>query len=29
VTYTTPQMIPVPGLLAKQFTITRTLTMKI
>jgi hypothetical protein len=29
VTYTTPQMIPIPGLLAKQFTITRTVTMRI
>ena len=29
VTYTTPQMIPIPGLLAKQFTITRSLTMKL
>ena len=29
VTYTTPQMIPIPGLLAKQFTITRIATMKL
>jgi Flp pilus assembly protein TadG len=29
VTYTTPQMIPIPMLLAKQFTITRTVTMRI
>jgi Flp pilus assembly protein TadG len=29
VTYTTPQMIPIPGLLAKQFTITRVVTMKL
>jgi len=28
VTYTTPVMIPIPGLLAKQFTITRVVTMK-
>lgn len=28
-TYTTPSMIPIPGLLAKQFTITRVVTMKI
>jgi hypothetical protein len=29
VTYTTPQMIPIPGLLAKQFTITRVVMMKL
>jgi hypothetical protein len=29
VTYTTPALIPIPGLLAKQFTITRTITMRI
>jgi hypothetical protein len=29
VTYTTPQMIPIPGLLARQFTITRVVTMKL
>lgn len=29
VTYTTPQMIPIPGLLAGQFTITRIVTMKL
>jgi Flp pilus assembly protein TadG len=29
VTYTTPAMIPIPGLLAKQFTITRTVKMRI
>jgi Flp pilus assembly protein TadG len=29
VTYTTPQMIPIPGLLAKQFTVTRTVIMRI
>jgi hypothetical protein len=29
VTYTTPAMIPIPGLLAKQFTINRTVTMRI
>jgi hypothetical protein len=28
VTYTTPNMIPIPGLLGKQFTITRVVTMK-
>jgi hypothetical protein len=28
-TYTTPNMIPIPGLLAKQFTITRTVTMRV
>jgi Flp pilus assembly protein TadG len=27
-TYTTPQMIPVPGLLSGKFTITRTVKMK-
>jgi hypothetical protein len=29
VTYTTPQMIPIPGLLAKRFTITRVVTMRL
>jgi len=29
VTYTTPNMIPIPGVLSKQFTITRVVTMKI
>jgi len=29
VTYTTPQLIPIPGLLARQFTITRVVTMKL
>ena len=29
VTYTTPPLIPIPGLLAKQYTITRTITMRI
>ena len=29
VTYTTPSLIPIPGLLAKQFTITRVVTMKL
>jgi Flp pilus assembly protein TadG len=29
VTYTTPQLIPIPALLAKQYTITRTVTMKL
>ena len=29
VTYPTPQMIPIPGLLAKQFTITRVAQMKL
>lgn len=29
VTYTTPALIPIPGLLAKQFTITRIVTMKL
>jgi Flp pilus assembly protein TadG len=29
VTYTTPALIPIPGLLAKQFTITRVVTMKL
>ena len=28
VTYTMPQLIPIPGLLAGQFTITRTVTMR-
>lgn len=28
VTYTTPQMIPLPGLLSGKFTITRTVKMK-
>ena len=28
VTYTTPQVIPIPGLLAGKFTITRTVTMR-
>lgn len=29
VTYTTPSLIPIPGLLGKQFTITRVVKMKI
>lgn len=29
VTYTTPSLIPIPGILAKQVTITRVVTMKI
>ena len=29
ITYTTPQFIPIPGLLKGKFTITRTVTMKI
>jgi len=29
VTYTTPSLIPIPGLLAKQFTITRVVVMRI
>jgi len=29
VTYRTPSLIPLPGLLAKQFTITRIVTMRI
>ena len=29
VTYTTPQLIPIPGVLASQFTITRVVTMKL
>jgi len=29
VQYRTPSMIPIPGLLAKQFTITRVVTMRI
>jgi len=29
VTYTTPSLIPIPGLLAGQFTITRTVQMKL
>jgi Flp pilus assembly protein TadG len=29
VTYQTPSMIPIPGMLAKQFTITRTGTMRL
>ena len=28
VTYTTPQMIPIPGLLASKFTLTRTLKLR-
>ena len=28
VTYTTPQMIPIPGLLAGKFTITRTVKVR-
>jgi Flp pilus assembly protein TadG len=28
VTYTTPQMIPIPGLLANRFTITRTVQIR-
>ena len=28
VTYTTPPMIPIPGLLASQFTITRTVQVR-
>jgi Flp pilus assembly protein TadG len=29
VTYTTPQLIPIPGLIKGQFTITRSVTMKL
>jgi hypothetical protein len=29
VTYTTPSLIPIPGLLAKQYTITRVVQMKL
>jgi hypothetical protein len=29
VTYTTPQMIPIPGVLNGRFTITRVVTMKL
>jgi Flp pilus assembly protein TadG len=29
VTYTTPSLIPIPGLLAKQFTITRVVVMRV
>ena len=29
VTYTTPRLIPIPGLLASQFTITRVVVMKL
>src|SRR5262249_53125330 len=29
VTYLTPSLIPIPGLLAKQFRITRVVTMKL
>ena len=29
VTYTTPTLIPIPGLLQGQYTITRTVTMKL
>ena len=29
VTYTTPSLVPIPGLLGKQFTITRVVKMKI
>lgn len=29
VTYTTPSLIPIPGLLAKQFTITRVVTIRV
>jgi hypothetical protein len=29
VTYSTPQLIAIPGLLAKQYTITRVVTMKL
>lgn len=28
-TYTTPNLIPIPGLLAKQFTITRIVKMRV
>jgi len=28
-TYTTPEMIPIPGLLKKQFTITRIVRMRV
>ena len=29
VTYTTPSLIPIPGLLSKQYTITRSVTMRV
>jgi Flp pilus assembly protein TadG len=29
VTYTTPRLIPIPGILGNQFTITRTVTIKL
>ena len=29
VTYTTPHLIPIPGLLAGQYTITRVVQMKL
>jgi Flp pilus assembly protein TadG len=29
VTYLTPQLVPIPGFLAHQFTITRVVTMKL
>lgn len=29
VTYTTPVLIPIPGLLSRQFTITRVIKMKV
>ena len=29
VTYTTPRLIPIPGLLASQFTLTRVVVMKL
>jgi len=29
VTYTTPRLIPIPGILRNQYTITRTVTMKL
>jgi hypothetical protein len=29
VTYTTPRLIPIPGILASRFTITRAVTMKL
>jgi len=29
VTYTTPRLIPIPGILRGQFTITRTVTIKL
>jgi len=29
ITYTTPRLIPIPGILRNQYTITRTVTMKL